>query len=467
MQRAFDLNSQETVTHWGVREALRELIANALDETEITQSDEVIITDLGNRKWSVRDFGRGLAEHHLTQNESKEKHVHPNVIGFYGMGLKDALSLLYREGVTVEVHSPNLDFTLGLQPKTGSEIVTLHALISEPTDPAMVGTEVLLTGIDKEAFDEAKAMFLRFREDTVIETTKFGDVLEAGSSPGIYIQGLRVAEEESFLFSYNITDLTEALRKGMNRERNNVGRSAYTDRVQDILMKCGSDPVADRLTSKLVQVSQTSGAKQGELGWAPIVVHACKVLATNRKIAFITSRENSSAAYMREQYASYEFVVVPDETISRLKGQKDYNGNKLVTFAGLLEKFNESFEVTPIPLHELTNEERSIFALHKQAIAVAALGNGPTRIDSVVVSEMLTLEDDGTSALGVWEPDHHRISIKRSQLTNASTFLGVFLHEYAHAATGTDDMTSEFEDALTELLGTVASQFITANTEAA
>jgi hypothetical protein len=35
------------------------------------------------------------------------------------------------------------------------------------------------------------------------------------------------------------------------------------------------------------------------------------------------------------------------------------------------------------------------------------------------------------------------------------------LHELAHAATGTDDKTIEFEDALTEFLGTVAEVAIT------
>jgi hypothetical protein len=461
MQTAFDLNSQKTMTHWGIPEALREIIANALDETTIAQSQEVTITELEHQKWSIRDFGRGLTKDHLAQNMSSEKRNHPNVIGYYGGGLKDALSLLHREGITVEVRSSKLEFTLGFQPKTGLDVVTLHALLSDPTDPSMVGTEVLLTGIDKQTIDDAKAMFLRFRDATVIETTKFGEVLEPGETPGIYIQGLRVAEEDSFLFSYNITDLTETLRKGMNRERSNVGRSAYTDRVQDILLKCATEHVADALTSKLVEVTQTSGGKHGELGWAPVIVHACKVLATNRNVAFITSKENDTAAYMRARYGNYEFVVVPDETINRLKNQKDYNGNPIMTFTGLVKKFNDSHEVIPIPIEELTDAEQAVFALHKQAIVAATIEHEPTRIDSIVVSETLSLNDDGQSTLGLWQPDHHRICIKRSELNNPKAFLGVLLHEFAHASSGAKDMTLPFEWALTRLLGTIGSQLIT------
>jgi len=50
-----------------------------------------------------------------------------------------------------------------------------------------------------------------------------------GSRTGrVYVRGLLVAEEPNFLFSYNITDLTTPLRRALNRERSNVGRTAYT-----------------------------------------------------------------------------------------------------------------------------------------------------------------------------------------------------------------------------------------------
>ena len=49
------------------------------------------------------------------------------------------------------------------------------------------------------------------------------------------MKGLFVAEEPNFLFSYNITRLSAPLRRALNRERSNVGRSAYSDRVKAIL----------------------------------------------------------------------------------------------------------------------------------------------------------------------------------------------------------------------------------------
>ena len=83
--------------------------------------------------------------------------------------------------------------------------------------------------------DKAQSLFLRFSGEKVLEKTQFGEVLSKNSqSSRIYINGVRIAEEENFLFSYNITSLTAAVKKALNRERTNVGRVAYAERVKSI-----------------------------------------------------------------------------------------------------------------------------------------------------------------------------------------------------------------------------------------
>lgn len=59
----------------------------------------------------------------------------------------------------------------------------------------------------------------------------------------IYINGLKIAEESNFLFSYNITALNKQIIKALNRERTNVGRSAYGDRIKSILTACNNSYV--------------------------------------------------------------------------------------------------------------------------------------------------------------------------------------------------------------------------------
>jgi hypothetical protein len=156
------------------------------------------------------------------------------VVGKFGVGLKDALATFDRRGVGVGIRSRFGDITTHKQAKHGfGDVTTLHAVIAEPSDPAMVGTDVELTGVADEDVEAAKALFRLYAGDEILEATEYGVVLaRPRSAARIYVNGLRVAEERNYLFSYDITSPTKALRAALNRERSNVGRTAYTDRVR-------------------------------------------------------------------------------------------------------------------------------------------------------------------------------------------------------------------------------------------
>ena len=73
MTREFDLNIERVLENWTVAHALREVIANALDEQALTGTAEPQIFADAEDRWHIRDWGRGLRYEHLTQNENKEK----------------------------------------------------------------------------------------------------------------------------------------------------------------------------------------------------------------------------------------------------------------------------------------------------------------------------------------------------------------------------------------------------------
>jgi hypothetical protein len=226
-RRYFDLNIQRVLEHWTVSEALREIIANALDEQALTNTAEPEIFESDSGSWHVRDFGRGLRYEHFTQNEDAEKLAKPNlVIGKFGVGLKDAMATFDRHRVTVVIRSKHSDITIDSVAKHGfDDILTLHAVVDDPADSEMVGTEFILSGLKREDVDTAKGFFLKYSGDVELEPTRYGSVLQREAKAArIYVNGLRVAEEPNFLFSYNITSLTKALRAALNRERSNVSR---------------------------------------------------------------------------------------------------------------------------------------------------------------------------------------------------------------------------------------------------
>lgn len=57
--RAFDLNVGTVLDHWTVEFALREIIANALNEQVLSQSEPPIVSEDGLGWWHIRDYGRG------------------------------------------------------------------------------------------------------------------------------------------------------------------------------------------------------------------------------------------------------------------------------------------------------------------------------------------------------------------------------------------------------------------------
>ena len=155
--RKFDLNIEKVLEDWDVSDALREIIANAIDEELLTETSPVKISK--NRSaWHIRDFGRGLEYKHLTQKENQEKLSRRDVvIGKFGVGLKNDLATLERNKVKVSSISKHGDISLGRSSKQGfDDVVTLHTLIKEPSDPEFVGSEFILDGFDSKQIERAK-----------------------------------------------------------------------------------------------------------------------------------------------------------------------------------------------------------------------------------------------------------------------------------------------------------------------
>ena len=97
MPRLFDLNIEEVLDNWEIEHALREVIANALDEQTLSESAEIRIFKDSRGHWRIRDFGRGLQIEHFTLKENEEKlRASSGVIGKFGVGLKDALATFHR-----------------------------------------------------------------------------------------------------------------------------------------------------------------------------------------------------------------------------------------------------------------------------------------------------------------------------------------------------------------------------------
>lgn len=454
----FDLNVEQVLEHRTVAHAVRELLANALDEHLLGHGGPPEVAPGEDGNWHIRDFGRGLSHEHFTQNENPEKLESADVIGRFGVGLKDALAVLHRWHVPLRIHTAEADITTAMHPKAGfDDTITLHAHFEAPTRPAQPGTDVVLGPIDPDTVVESQRFFRHWNAETELDRTPYGAILHRrkGEPASIYVRGVRVAEEDTFLFSYDITDINAPLARALNRERSHVGRTAYAARVKDILLASTAQTVMERLTGDLDEYE--TGDQHTESSWVDIAVHASRVLNERDDVVFVTPAELAAggATVDHARDDGKRIVVVPDTVRSRLANETDSRGDRIRTLQQYIREREESFEFTFVTTAELTAAERSVYDTAELIFDLSGVKNRwPVLITETMRPGMPEREQ------GLWDPARRRIIIHRDQLRSPADWAGTLLHEIVHATTGHDDATLPFEEALSAVLGHLADQLV-------
>jgi hypothetical protein len=314
-----------------------------------------------------------------------------------------------------------------------------------------------LSGLADADMELAKGYFLRFADETILEKTRVGKILARKEGRArIYVVGLLVAEEENFAFSYDITSLTEPMRKALNRERTNVGRTAYAERVKAMLLQSQSQEVAAVLADQLVRVSEGSGAD--EIAWKDVAVHACRILNASSQVLFVSASQmlGNASAIDHAQQDGLRIVTIPDAIQAEIVGSTDIGGAPIRDLMVYQQEWNDSFAFSWVSPDQMTQVEQAVFA--RAADLATLVGGLPAHVAGVRVST--TMRRDfvtGFDALGLWDPATRSIVIRRDQLGSLNSFAGVYLHEIAHARSGYSDVTRDFECELTNMLGQAAA----------
>lgn len=176
MGNLFDLNIETVLDSWTIADALREIIANAIDEQTITNTQPVDIFKDDAGELHIRDYGRGIRYIHFTQNENNEKLKSTQLIGKFGVGFKDALAVLWRHNCRVRIISSHNYVTTTMATKAGFNVQTLHAKFEPTEDITFIGTDFIIDNLKDEDIEDAKSRFLIFNNLKLLETTKYGDV---------------------------------------------------------------------------------------------------------------------------------------------------------------------------------------------------------------------------------------------------------------------------------------------------
>ena len=216
---------------WTLRDALRELIQNALDTNAVMHitayGDFHVIQDEGTGV-SLTDFLLGRTSK-TTEDDS---------IGQFGEGLAIACLVLcrHKRRITIQSRGRRYDAYIAYDAAWESDILTFNITDAETGAP---GTKVTVECTSDE-MDEARSLFLKLRPKPILQATPNGEVLD---SPGdIYINGLWVSRA-SAIFGYNL----KQAKKLVNRDRASVGREPENAAVSNLLGKVSETTLLTKL----------------------------------------------------------------------------------------------------------------------------------------------------------------------------------------------------------------------------
>lgn len=459
-RKRFDLNIEKILDNWEVYHAVREIIANALDEMKITKTKPISIFKDDKGLWHIRDYGRGFQYQHLTQNENDEKKNRHDVIGKFGIGLKDALAVLNKNGIDVYIYSKWNDISLGMLPKEDfPDTITLHALVAVPSQPDMIGTDVIINVLDED-IKSAENLFLFFSDKMPLEINAYGEIYEKPDykRSSIYVHGVKVAVEENYLFDYNITRTNAKLEKSMNRERSAVGRGAYSDLVKQMLLNAESNEVINKLMDELHKLQYGAGCD--EIKYKDIQAHCIKLYNEYTPSVFIPmskAYEMTNDDKEKIEESGREVVIVSNETYDKVKQDTDYNGNEIGTFNTVLNEYNSQFEYKWVDFDKLDNFEKN----NLNAAIKLVFGNYGSQSyrDKIKISENINPMTNG-DRLGVFDQGINSIVLKRSILKKQSQTCEVLFHELVHATTNYPDNDRNFENELGKIIGILSKRIL-------
>jgi hypothetical protein len=240
-----DLNiGVQCLDNWQSHHAIRELIANALDEHTLKRISKPITVTHTRNHLEIIDYGSGITKSNFMLQTNPTKLNNDKIIGQFGFGLKDALAVLCRNELDVTIYTKDYIYTPSYTQRQSTTDITLHITFDknddydEDEDEYDYGTKIIIGKIKKSDVDKAKEYFMNYttiKFDKLYsnEITKF-----AGKTQFIFVNEFRVSKTNlKTHFSYNIKK-TKELMKQFNRDRSEqdykIFKKYITNLLQDI-----------------------------------------------------------------------------------------------------------------------------------------------------------------------------------------------------------------------------------------
>lgn len=446
-KQIFDLNIQNILHDWSVSDAIREIIANAIDEANLTatQSPKVDYNEV-NKVLTISDFGRGIRIENFSQNENNEKTNSKQMIGKFGIGLKDSIAVLFNSGKNVIFTSAFGHFCPILANKSGidEQIRTIHIQYN-PENKIAIGTTVTIENCSKDEYLKALDNFLIFAPPKSIFKCEIGEIfIKNDISSEIFLNGMKISNDDDFLFSYNITNPDSKLKASINRERKSLSRSIYSNSIIKLLSKAIENKTNPDLATWISDyiLKNCTNTKNNE--WSYVAIKKLVVSKTSQKILLASRNGQINPSF--ETYArdnGYAITWIDETDYSSFLSDKEVNSCTLDDWG---QKFISNYEGKVIDINDLEEFEKSNWLWAKDKLEL--ISQKWPEFKYVYSKFKLLIIDKHPNALGI--TSMNKIEIVRMVLKNKRVLFNTLIHEYCHAISNAPDASIRFEATLTE-----------------
>lgn len=408
------------VSNWGVWESLREIIQNGLDAQQDGRAFSFErLNDAGSTLRFITQAVKLERKVWLLGTSSKGDGSYR---GHFGEGLKLAMLVLARSGVTVRIINDDESWipTMEESEEFGAQVLT----ISTRKLPAATGRfEIQVRGISDEDWALTQARFLDMHPSAdVIPAGSYGSVLLDEAKKGsVYAKGIFVQSVEKLVYGYDLLQVATDRDRGMIDSYNllwalsTVWKCALVERPE--------------LATTAYDLLQAEAEDVERLGYA-LVHDQYKLLA-----AEFTKRHGANA------------IPVKDDAAAR---EAEHWGVTPVIVSGMLADALWNIEaLCPAKVRETTKSKVvCVYALNSLPMlesltlrtACALLAPAAERLQLPGPLDHVQIVDfSSTETLGMYDNtgDHLKISLAKELLQNLPKTIQVLAHEMAHAR-GTD-----------------------------
>ena len=212
--------SPNYVCNWGIKEAIREILQNAIDAEKCGYPKKILYSQEGSIL-TIISQGARLPLSSLVLGCSSKSDV-DGMIGKFGEGYKLALVVLLRKGLTVDILNgkekwkPNFSFS----DKFETQILNIE--VEELPSNALCDDVVfVISGIDEIMYNELLLLFPCINNDygNIIESDNGYILLDERFKGKMYVEGLYIQSDSNFKYGYNFNSDAVCLdrdRKAIN-----------------------------------------------------------------------------------------------------------------------------------------------------------------------------------------------------------------------------------------------------------